>query len=35
MKLGLGQCLIHTRLIGAERTAPLQPQRDLIEGESC
>ena len=33
MKPGLGQRLIDARLIGAERAAPLQQQRDAIEGE--
>jgi hypothetical protein len=33
MKPGLGQGLIDARLIGAERAAPLQQQRDAVEGE--
>jgi hypothetical protein len=35
MKAGLGQRLIDTRLIGAQRPAPLQQQPDGIERESC
>src|SRR6185437_5959315 len=33
MEAGFGQRLIDARLIGAERTAPLQQQRDAIELE--
>jgi len=35
MKLGLGQGFIDTRLVGAERPAPLQQQHYAIERESC
>ena len=35
MKPVLGQRLINARLIGAERAAPLQQQRDAIEREPC
>jgi hypothetical protein len=34
MKIGLGECLIDPGLIRAERTTPLDEERDALEGRA-